>query len=119
MTGSEGAIDWQRTYGGSGEDAARAVLVDPASGRLTIAARTDSFGAGARDFWILRTDERGRLDPACGLELVPTDSATPTNAIPGPPPSTERSSGAVATPRPFEDATTAGTRGDVCEGGCP
>ena len=49
---------WTRTYGGSGQDWARSVCETSDSG-LIIVGTTDSFGAGERDVYVIRTDSFG------------------------------------------------------------
>jgi hypothetical protein len=55
-----GNVLWQKTYGGVGEDEARAV-VPTHDGGFVVAATTDSFGAGQEDFWVLRLDADGNV----------------------------------------------------------
>ncbi len=49
---------WTRTYGGSGQDRARSVCETSDHGFI-IAGTTNSFGAGARDVYVIRTDPYG------------------------------------------------------------
>ena len=51
-------VSWERTYGGQGEDAGYSVQ-QTADGGFIIAANTNSFGAGGRDAWLLKTNARG------------------------------------------------------------
>ncbi|MFZ0388830.1 MAG: T9SS type A sorting domain-containing protein [Calditrichia bacterium] len=51
---------WTRTYGGSGTDIAyRATELE--DGGFALVGKTDSFGAGASDLWLIRTDHSGNL----------------------------------------------------------
>lgn len=51
---------WQKAYGGSGHDTAFAVDTT-ADGGYIVAGRTESFGAGSADFWVLKLDATGTL----------------------------------------------------------
>jgi len=58
---SEGLVEWQCTYGGSGDDYAN--CIQPTSdGGYIVAGDTDSFGAGDYDAWILKLDSTGNID---------------------------------------------------------
>lgn len=54
----EGNKKWSRTYGGSDRDYGMAVQITP-EGDYVIAGCTLSFGRGARDVYILKTDKDG------------------------------------------------------------
>jgi len=58
---SAGAVEWQKTYGGSGYDGALAIQ-QTAEGGYVVAGLTDSFGAGFGDFWILKLDSAGAVE---------------------------------------------------------
>jgi hypothetical protein len=49
---------WSKTYGGTDDDTAFA-LVQAVDGGYALAGSTDSFGAGAVDFWLVKTDADG------------------------------------------------------------
>ncbi|HEY3358235.1 MAG TPA: hypothetical protein VGQ83_33615 [Polyangia bacterium] len=55
-----GAVEWQRAYRGDDVDAAEAVVPLPDGGYL-LAGVTWSFGAGGKDFWLLRLDPAGDI----------------------------------------------------------
>ncbi|ACS33301.1 PEGA domain-containing protein [Thermococcus gammatolerans] len=55
-----GNVKWQKTYGGSGSDWARAVAIAP-NGDIIVAGYTYSFGAGSEDVWVLSLDENGNV----------------------------------------------------------
>jgi hypothetical protein len=57
-TDSLGDTLWTRTYGGTGYDAGIAVA-QTTDGGYTVAGETWSFGAGAGDFWLIKTDSLG------------------------------------------------------------
>ena len=54
----EGAILWERTYGGSANDYATSVW-QSADGGYVVAGCTRSFGAGEIDAWIVKLDDTG------------------------------------------------------------
>jgi hypothetical protein len=56
----DGAVRWQRTYGGELWDWPGQVGVRP-DGGLLMAGYTTSLGAGYEDVWVLRLDAQGRL----------------------------------------------------------
>ncbi|MCL0065557.1 hypothetical protein M1N79_01545, partial [Dehalococcoidia bacterium] len=57
-TDPHGDKAWSRAFGGSKCDVARSVH-QTADGGFIIAGSTDSFGAGASDFWLIKTDLQG------------------------------------------------------------
>jgi len=60
-TDAYGVLEWNHTYGGADEDEA-ASLVETADGGFVIAGTTRSFGAGNRDFWLIKTDSYGNVE---------------------------------------------------------
>ncbi len=58
-TDESGEMEWSRAYGGTGYDEARS-LVQTSDGGYAIAGRSGSFGAGATDFLLVKTDAEGR-----------------------------------------------------------
>jgi hypothetical protein len=59
-TDASGNAQWNRTYGGTGNDQAYA-LVQTSDGGYALAGRTNSFGAGQYDFWLVKTDYAGNM----------------------------------------------------------
>jgi len=59
-TDSEGNIQWDKTYGGIGDDEAYC-LIATQDGGYAIAGVTTSFGAGLGDFWLVKTDSDGSV----------------------------------------------------------
>jgi hypothetical protein len=57
-TDSAGDAQWNKTYGGTGGEWARA-LVETVDGGYALAGQTGSFGAGSGDFWLVKTDSAG------------------------------------------------------------
>ena len=57
-TDENGDSLWSRTYGGEGTDECQ-VVIQTADGGFALAGNTESFGAGSREFWLVKTDENG------------------------------------------------------------
>ncbi|NIO49301.1 MAG: hypothetical protein GTN73_07700 [Candidatus Aminicenantes bacterium] len=58
---SIGSIEWQRTYGGSNYDYARCIK-QTSDGGYIVGGSTFSFGAGDKDFWILKLNSAGDIE---------------------------------------------------------
>ncbi|GAI33263.1 unnamed protein product, partial [marine sediment metagenome] len=58
---SSGDIEWQRTYGGSGDDWGEYIR-ETGDGGYIVAGTTESFGAGDRDGWILKLTSSGDIE---------------------------------------------------------
>ncbi|MCK4478760.1 hypothetical protein KAU88_09595 [Candidatus Bathyarchaeota archaeon] len=59
-TDAAGNMQWNKTYGGTGDDWAHSV-VQTADGGYVMAGLTDSFGAGSYDSWLIKTDSFGNM----------------------------------------------------------
>jgi hypothetical protein len=59
-TDSTGNMQWNHTYGGADHDFAYSV-VQTGDGEYVIAGYTDSYGAGNRDVWLIKTDSDGSI----------------------------------------------------------
>ena len=57
---SDGTVAWQKTYGGSGTDSASSIQ-QAKNGGYVVAGRTDSFGKGYRDIWVLKLNSDGTV----------------------------------------------------------
>ncbi|HKZ94498.1 MAG TPA: hypothetical protein VJ249_07975 [Candidatus Bathyarchaeia archaeon] len=57
-TDSSGIMQWNKRYGGAGEEMGREI-VETRDGGYAIAAFTTSYGAGNKDFWLIKTDAAG------------------------------------------------------------
>ena len=60
-TDDDGNMEWNQTYGGTGDDRAYCLVVT-SDGGYAIAGYTSSFGAGNADFWLVKTDENGNKE---------------------------------------------------------
>jgi hypothetical protein len=56
----DGTVAWSKTYGGTEDDAAHAVL-QTIDGGYILAGFTESFGAGLSDVWVLKLDASGTV----------------------------------------------------------
>lgn len=61
LTTVEGAMEWNRTYGGSEDEWARSVI-QTADGGFAFTGYTRSFGAGGMDVWLVKTDVHGEVE---------------------------------------------------------
>jgi len=59
---SDGSLEWQKTFGGNGEDWAISIQQTKDGGYI-VAGFTNSFGAGDYDVYILKLDSNGELHP--------------------------------------------------------
>lgn len=57
---SGGNIEWQKSYGGIGDDRANSIQ-QTADGGYIVAGASDSFGEGDTDFWVLKLDLIGNI----------------------------------------------------------
>jgi hypothetical protein len=55
---SSGAVTWQKTYGGTGQDYAQSIQ-QTRDGGYIVAGHTSSFSAGDLDLWVLKLDSNG------------------------------------------------------------
>jgi hypothetical protein len=56
-----GAIEWQKTYGGPGFDLVHSIQQTD-DGGYAVAGWTGSFGAGDTDMWVLKLDGNGEIE---------------------------------------------------------
>ena len=59
-TDDDGDTVWTRTYGGPSDDGLGGALLSP-DGGYTCFGQTFSYGAGASDYWLFKTDSGGNL----------------------------------------------------------
>jgi len=57
-TNAQGDSLWSRTFG-AGNDEQCCSIIQTADGGFALAGTTESFGAGVRDFWLVRTNAEG------------------------------------------------------------
>jgi uncharacterized delta-60 repeat protein len=77
----DGDIQWQKTYGGTDWDWARSIR-QTSDGGYVVAGRTESFGAGRADFWVLKLDRGGNI-PGCYIvgNSIATVTETPVTGV--------------------------------------
>jgi predicted secreted protein len=54
-------VEWSKTYGGTGYENARC-MIQTSDGGYALAGDTESFGAGNKDFWLVKTDGSGNMN---------------------------------------------------------
>ena len=59
-TDENGNAEWNKTYGGAGDDIAHSLVVT-SDGGYALAGFTHSFGLGFYNFWLVKTDENGNI----------------------------------------------------------
>jgi hypothetical protein len=59
-TDASGTMQWNKSYGGTGEDSPTALVWNGDDG-YAIAGATFSFGAGGYDGWVVKTDSNGNM----------------------------------------------------------
>lgn len=78
---STGVMQWAKTYGGTGQEVANS-LQQTSDGGYILAGHTNSFGAGNRDIYLIKTDANGNssgcnqqdVNPPAGPPLVTNDT---------------------------------------------
>lgn len=84
-TDAAGNLLWSKTYGGSSFDHGRSIRQTP-DGGFIMACFSSSFGAGAGDFYLIKTDSAGvsgcNEDNGATITTVPTTQVTsPTSGV--------------------------------------
>ncbi len=67
-TDANGNAQRNKTYGGTNSDLAHA-LVHTSDDGYALVGKTESFGAGGGDFWLVKTDENGVI-PEFPLRVI-------------------------------------------------
>jgi len=57
-----GAKEWDKAFGGTGEDKGPCVIQSASSNNYLVAGYTESYGSGSRDAYLLNTDLNGNLN---------------------------------------------------------
>ena len=60
-TETTGQIEWQRTIGGFREDFGFSII-ESSDGGYILSCRTESFGAGGTDAWLVKTNAFGQVE---------------------------------------------------------
>jgi len=58
---SDGTVEWQYAYGGTGNEEASSIQ-QTSDGGYIVAGTTNSFGAGGWDTWVLKLDSDGAVE---------------------------------------------------------
>jgi hypothetical protein len=77
-TNATGIMEWDKRYGGSNVDYGRSVQ-QVSDGGYIIGGCTNSYGAGAYDLWLIKTDENGNLNESNHRPNKPMTPSGPTN----------------------------------------
>ncbi len=103
---SAGNVVWEKTYGGTSPDYAYAVQ-HTADGGYVIAGRTESFGSGGMDAWIMKLDSNGAITLCANIgtshATITAPSVTATDAaatIQDASTTSQTAAAAVTTPAP-------------------
>jgi hypothetical protein len=79
-TDAAGTLQWNQTYGDTNIDFGQSV-VETIDGGYVVAGWTDSFGAGGRDVWLVKTDEYGVVPEFQFWIILPLPMLAPLFAI--------------------------------------
>ncbi|UCF80275.1 MAG: thrombospondin type 3 repeat-containing protein [Acidobacteriota bacterium] len=60
-----GNVTWQKTYYNGSPTKIGEPIQQTGDGGYVVAGYTDSVGAGGYDFWVLKLDANGEIDPSC------------------------------------------------------
>ena len=61
-TDASGNMEWNQTYGGTGNETDGYVVVQTSDGGYAMVGATNSFGAGNIDVWLVRADASGNME---------------------------------------------------------
>jgi hypothetical protein len=106
---SSGTLLWSRTIGGTGNDDARSII-QSMDGGFVVAGRTQSFGSGNNDVFVVKLDANGNT---CGNSTSPTSIVTkPIPQVTTPTPSVIDAITGVS--NPSSETTSGGTATNIC-----
>ena len=74
---SGGAVDWQRTYGSSYDEQARATF-ETSSDYYVVVGKDAYYGASGEDFWLIKMDTDGNVASGCPDGMIDSPSAGAT-----------------------------------------
>ncbi len=63
---SNGNIMWEKTYGGTANDVVKSIK-ETVDGGFVLAGRSESYGTGGSDAWILKLDSNGNMIGGCAV----------------------------------------------------
>lgn len=76
---AQGAITWQKAFGGSNDESAAAIQ-QIADGGFFVSGSTATFHAGANDYWLLKLDANGSVTASCANAATTTLTAAASTA---------------------------------------
>ena len=76
-----GDIEWQKTYGSSGNDHPYSIQVTSDGGYIVV-VYTQSYGAGDYDIWVMKLNDRGECTPLDSDTFVIPQIPTPASNVP-------------------------------------
>ncbi|MFH1434631.1 MAG: hypothetical protein ABIJ56_02830 [Pseudomonadota bacterium] len=71
---SEGALQWQKTFGSSYDEEARGAA-HTRDGRIVAAGKDGYYGTAAADFWVMKMDTEGAIAGSCPEGMTGSGSA--------------------------------------------
>jgi len=102
---ASGDVVWQKTYGGGNNDEEAYSIQQTSDGGYIVAGRTDSFGAGRDDFWVLKLDASGDVANCTPYDLVQDSDAIPASTSVA---ASTSSATSVTSTAPITDTSVAG-----------
>ena len=61
-TNSAGRVEWNQSFGGTGEDVAYSLTQTEDNGFALVGSSNSSGTPGKNDFWLVKTDEAGKME---------------------------------------------------------
>jgi hypothetical protein len=103
-TDVNGNLSWSNSYGGTLNNYGY-FAQQTTDGGYIFAGITTSFGAGSRDFYLIKTDESGNAG-GCNTTIPPTNSTSPASTVTVPSTSTSAPATVVTIPSPIITSPT-------------